>query len=87
MPEIKLYLPLAFDAAPVCTPDADGHCSLCADEGLPGRVLELHPEAMALVEMPAGPQLVALDLIEDAQVGDWLLIHLGFAIARLDKTA
>lgn len=25
-----------------------------------------------------------LDLIEDAQVGDWVLVHAGFAITKVD---
>jgi len=82
--EITLHLPLAFDVAPVCAPGPDGRCSICSDEGIPGRILELHPDNMALVEMPDGPQAVAVDLVDDAKVGEWLLVHLGFAIARLD---
>jgi hydrogenase expression/formation protein HypC len=27
-----------------------------------------------------------LDLLEDAQVGDWVLVHAGFAIAKVDST-
>jgi hydrogenase assembly chaperone HypC/HupF len=82
MAEIKLQLPPVFDLAPVCTPGPDGRCSICADEGLPGRVLELRPDQMALVELPGGAQEVATDLVENVQVGEWLLVHLGFAIAR-----
>ena len=84
MNEISLFLPLAQDQAPVCIPGPDGRCALCADEGLPGQVLELRPDNLALVQLEAGPQEVAVDLVEDVQVGQWLLVHLGFAIARLD---
>lgn len=82
MADIHLYLP--FDNGPVCMPGADGRCSVCADEGVLGIVLELRPGHMALVETPSGAQEIALDLIDDAKVGEWLLVHLGFAIARLD---
>jgi len=84
--EIRWYLPPSFDEPPVCTPGPDGRCAVCADEGTPGRVLELRPGNMAWVEMPDGLQEIAVDLIEDTRVGDQLLIHLGFAIARLALT-
>lgn len=84
MAEITLHLPISFNQAPVCTPGPDGRCAICADEGIPGRILELHPNNMALAEMPEGVQEVAVDLIEEVKVGEWLLMHLGFAIARLE---
>ena len=40
------------------------------------------PEAVCEVE---GTQLRArLDLIDDVQVGDWVLVHAGFAISKVD---
>jgi hydrogenase assembly chaperone HypC/HupF len=82
--EISLFLPPVDDEAPVCTPGPDGRCALCADEGLPGQVLALRADGLALVGLEAGEQEVALDLVAEAQVGDWVLVHLGFAIARLE---
>jgi len=84
MSEISLFLPPVFDSALVCTPGPDGRCALCSDEGLPGQVLELRPGGLAWVQLAAGPQEVALDLVEGVQVGEWVLVHLGFAITRLE---
>jgi hydrogenase assembly chaperone HypC/HupF len=84
MPELSLFLPPELDPLPVCTPGPDGRCALCADEGLPGQVLELRPDNLGWVQLAAGPQEVALDLLEQVQVGDWVLVHLGVAIARLE---
>jgi D-sedoheptulose 7-phosphate isomerase len=70
-----------------CTPGPDGRCAICSDEGVPGRVLEVRSGNMALVEMPTGPQEVALDLVEDVRVGDRLLIHVNVAIASLEARA
>ena len=84
MDDISLFLPPSFEEPRMCTPGPDGHCALCADEGLPGQVLALQDDNMALVAMSRAEQAVALDLVEDAQVGDWVLVHLGFAIARLE---
>jgi hypothetical protein len=75
-------LSLVFDQH--CEPGPDGHCSICSDEGIPGRVIALRPNEMALVEMDNSQQEVALDLIENVQVGDRLLVHVGVAIARLE---
>jgi hydrogenase assembly chaperone HypC/HupF len=47
-------------------------------------VIALRPNEMALVEMDNSQQEVALDLIENVQVGDRLLVHVGVAIARLE---
>jgi hydrogenase assembly chaperone HypC/HupF len=68
-----------------CTPSQDGNCAICSDEALPGQVESLGTDNMALVRLSNGRQEVALDLIETPQVGDWVLVHLGFAIARVDK--
>ena len=84
MAELNLHLPLSLDDLPACTPGPDGRCAICADEATPGRVLELRPGNIALVEMPGGPQEVAIDLVEEVRVGDRLLVHLGFAISRLE---
>lgn len=68
-----------------CHPDEDGHCAICADEGVPAQVLSLQPFEMALVAMNGRQQEVALDLVDNVQIGDWLLIHVGVAIAKLER--
>lgn len=70
---------------PTCLPD--GYCAVCSDEGLPGQVIKLLEDDMALLMMENGEQDVAIDLIENVQIGDTLLVHLGFAIARLEDEA
>lgn len=65
----------------------DGHdtsCRVCADEAIPGRVVALDAGSrMAVVAFDHGTEPVALDLV-DAGVGDRVLVHLGFAIERLE---
>ena len=59
-------------------------CHLCGDVAVEGRVVELDAHARtATVALACGIATVALDLV-DARVGDTLLVHLGFAITRLD---
>jgi hydrogenase assembly chaperone HypC/HupF len=60
-------------------------CPTCKDEGLPGRVLEIDAAAnLATVKMDEGERQVALDLVDDARVGDFVLVHLDTAIAKLN---
>ena len=68
-----------------CEP-RDEHCHLCGDEAVVCRVLDLdHTARLATVDFGSDVATVALDLVQ-ADVGDRLLVHLGFAIARLEPT-
>ena len=68
-----------------CRLDEHGHCAICADEGRPGRVLVVYPAtAVALVDINGASSEVAVDLLDGVAVGDTVLVHLGFAIARLE---
>jgi hydrogenase maturation factor len=66
----------------VCLPDEGGSCSVCADQGLIGQVLEVRRGA-AQVRIGRGVQEVAVDLIDPVRPGDRVVVHLGFAIARV----
>lgn len=72
------------DEEVACTPGPDGSCAICADEGQEGLIVALRAHNMALVELDGRMQEVAVDLIEAPRRGDRVLVHLGFAIARLD---
>ena len=70
-------------AMPHCD-GASGECHLCGDVATVGRVMAIDAAARtALVAFTDITATVALDLV-DASVGDDLLVHLGFAIERLD---
>ncbi len=67
-----------------CEPGSDV-CHLCGDEAFAGRVLQVDAAARtALVAFQGGSATVAMDLV-DAGVGDDVLVHLGFAIERLQR--
>jgi hydrogenase assembly chaperone HypC/HupF len=59
-------------------------CPACKDEGIPGRILSLESGNLASVWMNGGVSEVALDLLDGPQVGDFVLVHLGVAIAALN---
>lgn len=51
---------------------------------IPGRVIELY-EDEALVEFIENKKRVNTTLIKDVKIGDYLLIHVGVAIEKIDK--
>lgn len=62
----------------------DGTCHVCGDTAVVGRILEIDaPARTATVAFDSGTATVALDLVV-AEVGDSVLVHLGFAIERLE---
>jgi hydrogenase expression/formation protein HypC len=51
---------------------------------IPIRVEALLPDDMARVTLGGVSKLVCVALVEDVRVGDYLLIHVGYALTRLD---
>jgi len=52
---------------------------------IPATILELKTDHTAEVEMLGVTRKVSVDMIENAQVGDWVLVHAGFAIEKVDE--
>jgi hydrogenase expression/formation protein HypC len=56
---------------------------------IPGRIVELAPEIpnLAVVEVTGVRRKVDLGLLQDDMptVGDWVLIHVGFAMSRISE--
>jgi hydrogenase maturation factor len=66
-----------------CTFDHDG-CIVCADAGIPMRVVALDGDD-ALCEDAAGNRAqIAVELVAPVRVGDTLLVHGGVAIGRAE---
>lgn len=56
--------------------------------GIPGQVVELDANPhLAKVDVAGVRRMVNVGLLEDEgiAVGDWVLIHVGFAMARIDE--
>ncbi|MEV6426442.1 HypC/HybG/HupF family hydrogenase formation chaperone [Nocardia sp. NPDC051463] len=58
--------------------------------GIPGRVVEIldgYHNQIALVDVSGEKRKVNVGLLEDdpAQPGDWVIIHMGFAIEKTDE--
>jgi hydrogenase expression/formation protein HypC len=54
---------------------------------IPGRVMEVVDEAnrLATVDVAGVRRTVNIGLLDDAGVGDWVLIHVGFALSKVDE--
>lgn len=52
---------------------------------IPILVEALLPNDMARVTLSGVSKVVSIALLEDVRVGDYLLIHAGYALARLDS--
>lgn len=51
---------------------------------LPARVVELHPDQVATVDLDGVRRKVSTALLEEVEVGDYVILHVGFALTRLD---
>ena len=53
---------------------------------IPAKLIRMDDEYMGTVDMDGTQRDVSLLLLQDAQLGDYLIIHAGFAIHRIDET-
>jgi len=54
---------------------------------LPARIVHLDGDRHALVDAGGIRQRISIELLEEARPGDWVLIHVGYALAPLDADA
>jgi hydrogenase expression/formation protein HypC len=52
---------------------------------LPALVTELRPDEMALVSLGGVTKEISLALTDGVAVGDYVVVHVGYALARLDR--
>jgi hydrogenase expression/formation protein HypC len=51
---------------------------------IPAEVIELLPGEMARVSIGGVSKEISLALVEDVAVGDYVILHVGYALTRLD---
>lgn len=51
---------------------------------IPAEVVELLPEQMARVSLDGVSKVVSVALVEGVVVGDYVVVHVGFALTRID---
>ena len=52
--------------------------------GIPGKVIKIENKA-SLVEILGVSREISLDLLKDIKIGDYVIIHAGCAIAKIDE--
>ena len=55
--------------------------------GVPAEVVELRGNGRAVVSIAGTEREACVDLVPDVQVGDYVILHAGFAIQHLDPEA
>jgi len=53
---------------------------------IPSRVIKIEND-MAVIDVDGVRREASLLLLEDPQVGDWVIVHAGFAIQKIDEIA
>jgi hydrogenase expression/formation protein HypC len=51
---------------------------------IPVQVTELLPDDMAKVSLDGVTKVVSTALVEDLKVGDYVVLHVGYALTKLD---
>jgi hydrogenase expression/formation protein HypC len=51
---------------------------------IPVQVNEILPDEMARVSLDGVVKTVSTALVEDLQVGDYVVLHVGYALAKID---
>ena len=53
---------------------------------VPAKILEITPDQLATVDFGGVQRVISVQLLPEARVGDYVLIHTGFAIGVIDET-
>jgi hydrogenase expression/formation protein HypC len=53
--------------------------------GIPGQVVEEPVDGLARIDVSGVRREVSVAFVPDVRPGDWVLVHVGFALARIDE--
>ncbi|MBL8447431.1 MAG: HypC/HybG/HupF family hydrogenase formation chaperone [Zoogloeaceae bacterium] len=51
---------------------------------VPARIVAMAEDRKAVVELDGVRRTIALDLLDEVSEGDYVIVHVGYALARLD---
>lgn len=51
---------------------------------IPARVVELLPNLRAIVDLGGVRKEVSIDLVDDAKTDDYVIVHVGYALGKID---
>jgi len=52
---------------------------------VPAKIIQLLKEEMGIVELEGLQKEISLALVPEAQIGDYVIVHVGFALSRMDQ--
>lgn len=52
---------------------------------IPAQVIELLPDDMARISLDGVSKIVSVALVENVAVGDYIVLHVGYALAKIDE--
>ncbi len=52
---------------------------------LPARIVEVLDAETAIVDLGGVRKQISIALVPEAQVGDYVIVHVGYALGRLDE--
>lgn len=53
---------------------------------VPAKIIEIENQTHALCDFNGIQKTVDVSLITEPQVGDWVIVHVGFALNKIDET-
>jgi hydrogenase expression/formation protein HypC len=51
---------------------------------IPAQVMELLGEGMARIDMGGVSKAISVALVEDVEIGDFVVVHVGYALSKID---
>jgi len=51
---------------------------------LPARIVELLPASEGIIDIGGVRKRISLELVPDVQPGDYVIVHVGYALQKLD---
>ncbi len=51
---------------------------------IPARVTEVFDDGMARISLDGVTKVVSVALVDDVRVGDYIVLHVGYALAKID---
>ncbi|MBY6241977.1 HypC/HybG/HupF family hydrogenase formation chaperone [Methylosinus sp. Sm6] len=52
---------------------------------IPTRIVELLPDEMARISLDGVSKVISVALVDNLAVGDYVVLHVGYALARIDE--
>ncbi len=52
---------------------------------MPSKVVDVLEDDMAVIELGGVKKTISLGLVEDVQPGDYVIVHVGYALSKVDE--